>query len=54
VLKEQVRRASEQQADAEVKLAHLLNGGLLMTDTDYIQCRTRDKASVLLKNGKLP
>jgi len=47
-------KATASQVEAEVALIHLLEGGVLMTDTDFIQCRMRDRASTLLKNGRLP
>jgi len=49
-----IAKATASQTEAEAALLHLLNGGVLMTDTDFIQCRMRDKASTLLKNGRLP
>jgi len=49
-----IAKATASQVEAEVALIHLLEGDVLMTDTDFIQCRMRDKASTLLKNGRLP
>lgn len=44
--------AESQRALVEAHLAHLMNGGVLIADTDFMTCRMRDRASTSLTERK--
>lgn len=54
VTEEVAKKALGQQETAEASLIHLLNGGVLVVGTDYMACKLKDRASTLLKDGRLP
>ena len=51
---EVAKRALGRQEETEQAFIHLLNGGTLVVGTDYMACRLKDRASTLLKDGRLP
>jgi hypothetical protein len=51
---EVAKRALGGQESAEQTLLYLLNGYTIVAGTDYMSCKLRDRASTLLKDGRLP
>lgn len=54
ITEEVAKRALGRQEETEQAFLHLLNGGVLVVGTDYMACKLKDRASTLLKDGRLP